>query len=344
MSNVGIIPSTAPQYNTVNTLLLPLAVPLLLFSADIRRVIKDTGRLLLIFLIGSVATVCGTLLALKLLPLRSLGADGWKVWAYHCQSMGCRHIGGAVNYVGVSQTLGISSSANLAGLAADNLICAVYFTTLFQMARGIPPDPAPEPAAGQQGLAVDSAAGGTASSETQLSAQVLQAATALALSATICHIGVESARASGVAGGGIPFITVITVLLATAAPKALTPLVPTAEGLAAILMQIFFAAIGANGSIQQVLSTAPQLFLFSLLQIAVHLVLILAAGWALGFTRRDVLLASNANVGGPTTAAGMAAAKGWRTSLVPSLLVGTAGYAIATIIAVFLGVTVLQDM
>ena len=36
MSNVGIIPSTAPQYNTVNTLLLPLAVPLLLFSADIR--------------------------------------------------------------------------------------------------------------------------------------------------------------------------------------------------------------------------------------------------------------------------------------------------------------------
>ena len=75
-------------------------------------------------------------------------------------------------------------------------------------------------------------------SETQLSAQVLQAATALALSATICHIGVESARASGVAGGGIPFITVITVLLATAAPKALTPLVPTAEGLAAILMQV----------------------------------------------------------------------------------------------------------
>ena len=76
------------------------------------------------------------------------------------------------------------------------------------------------------------------SSSTQLLAQVLQAATALALSATICHIGVESARACGVAGGGIPFITVITVLLATAAPKALTPLVPTAEGLAAILMQV----------------------------------------------------------------------------------------------------------
>ena len=53
---------------------LPLKLPC-------RRVIKDTGRLLLIFLIGSIATVCGTLVALKMLPLRSLGADGWKVRA-----------------------------------------------------------------------------------------------------------------------------------------------------------------------------------------------------------------------------------------------------------------------
>ena len=40
----------------------------------------------------------------------------------------------------------------------------------------------------------------------------------------------------------------------------------------------------------------------------------------------------------------MAAAKGWRLSLVPSLLVGTFGYAIATFISCVLGVTVLQYM
>ena len=47
---------------------------------------------------------------------------------------------------------------------------------------------------------------------------------------------------------------------------------------------------------------------------------------------------------GPTTAAGMAAAKGWKTAIVPSLLVGTLGYAIATFLAVWLGTTVLQYM
>ena len=40
---------------------------------------------------------------------------------------------------------------------------------------------------------------------------------------------------------------------------------------------------------------------------------------------------------GPTTAAGMAAAKGWRTSLVPALLVGILGYATATFIALACG-------
>ena len=44
--------------------------------------------------------------------------------------------------------------------------------------------------------------------------------------------------------------------------------------------------------------TAPALFVFCLVQIGVHLALILAAGRALRFSRRDVLLASNANVGG----------------------------------------------
>ena len=46
------------------------------------------------------------------------------------------------------------------------------------------------------------------------------------------------------------------------------------------------------------MATAPSLFLFSSIQIGVHLALILAVGKLLGIQRKDVLLASNANVGG----------------------------------------------
>ena len=61
----------------------------------------------------------------------------------------------------------------------------------------------------------------------------------------------------------------------------------------------------------------------------------------LGLPRREILLASNANVGGPTTAAAMASAKGWTEMIVPALLTGILGYSVATFLALPLGKFVL---
>ncbi|KAF2531844.1 hypothetical protein F2Q70_00030748 [Brassica cretica] len=52
-SNFAIISSDAPAFVVVLNFLLPLAVPLFLFRADLRRVVQSTGKLLLAFLIGS---------------------------------------------------------------------------------------------------------------------------------------------------------------------------------------------------------------------------------------------------------------------------------------------------
>lgn len=52
-SSVGIVASDAPAYKVVLEHLLPLAIPLLLFNADLRRVLRSTGTLLLAFLVGS---------------------------------------------------------------------------------------------------------------------------------------------------------------------------------------------------------------------------------------------------------------------------------------------------
>ena len=45
-----------------------------------------------------------------------------------------------MNYVGVAETLGVSSSAQASGLAADNLLCAVYFAYVFHLGRNSPAD------------------------------------------------------------------------------------------------------------------------------------------------------------------------------------------------------------
>lgn len=102
-------------------------------------------------------------------------------------------------------------------------------------------------------------------------------------------------------------------------------------------MQIFFAAIGASANIWKVLEFGPILFLFAAAILTIHLLFLLVAGLLLRLDIAELVVASNANLGGPTTAAAMAKAKNWDKLVTPSILCGTFGYAIATFIGVALG-------
>lgn len=325
LSNVGVLPTAAPAYSTVTGYLLPLAVPMLLYGADLRRVLRDTGRLLGAFALGAAGTLLGTCVALAVFPMASLGADAWKMAAALC----ARHIGGAVNFVAVAEALAITPSLVAAGLAADNLICALYFSTLFGLASGITVPGPPKSTA-------------TAAEEAPIT--VASAADALAISAAICAASVAASRALGLSGVDMPIITAVVLLLATAFPRDMRALEPAGSLLAAVLLQIFFAVVGAAGSVRAVLATAPSLFLFALLQVALHLGFTLMAGKRAGYSRAELLIASNACVGGPTTAAGMATSKGWKPLLIPAILMGIAGYSCATFLGIALGPVVLRPL
>jgi hypothetical protein len=80
-------------------------------------------------------------------------------------------------------------------------------------------------------------------------------------------------------------------------------------------------------------------FAFAAVQVAVHLAVVLRAGRLAVLDRKQLLVASNANVGGPTTASAMATAKGWSSLVMPGILVGIS---IATFLGIGFGMFVLR--
>lgn len=68
----------------------------------------------------------------KILPLSTyLGENGWKI----SSALAARHIGGAINFVAVCETLNVNEGSIVsAAIAADNVVVALYFAFLFYLA------------------------------------------------------------------------------------------------------------------------------------------------------------------------------------------------------------------
>ncbi len=322
LSNLSIIPTESQTYDIVWSYLVPLAIPLLLFKANIARIIKESGPTLIAFVIGGIGTVTGTIIAYSIV---NMGEEGWKIAGIFCST----YVGGSMNYVAAAEALQLKSADLLtAGIAADNLVMTLYFLLLFAI-------PAikwitkffPE----RKLIDEDSKFYEENSDEHKLT--VYDLGTSLAITFVICALGFAFQDVLGISGSGILIITAIIVALASILSKQFDS-IRGADKIGTFFMQIFFAAIGASANIGIVLKVGPVLFIFAAMILSCHLIFLLFFGRMLKLDIREIVIASNANMGGPTTAAAMAVARKWHALVIPAILCGTLGYAIATFIGV----------
>ena len=323
----GVLPAPGPHIASVQLFCVTLATPLLLLGADVRSIFERTRRMSAAFGIGAAATVAGSiagylLLAPLLRPLGDVAGDGWKLAA----ALTAKNIGGGFNYVAVAASTGLSPGALAAGLVADNVAGLVYFPAINLLGRN---------------AKVGAQASGEASesSPTGLMLGLEDLLGALCVSCLVTAV----AQAFG-PSNALPAATALTVMLATALPGLLVRVAPAGEAAGTALLYLFFATAGASaGDPSRAAAYAP-LFAFLLVLYGVHAGVVLSVCRVLGFSLPETLLASNANIGGPATAASMADAAGWTALRTPAMLVGCLGNAVATFVGLALGTGLLRNL
>ena len=140
----------------------------------------------------------------------------------------------------------------------------------------------------------------------------------------------------GIFGSKYLLLTTITCILATAFPKFLGE-IRGAQEIGTFMIYIFFVVIGAPADLKVILLQSPILLVFCLIIVCVNMAVTFSVGKLFKFNVEELCIASNANVGGPTTAAAMAIAKGWEDLVLPAMLVGVYGYVIGNYIGLFVG-------
>lgn len=321
LSNTGIIPSSSPVYNHVWSTLVPLAIPLLLIKADLRHIVKESGPTLIAFLFGVVGSALGAYIAFNLVPLPELQAEIASI-------ITASYIGGSMNFAAVSTALGVSGEAIIVPtLAADNLVAISYLVILAWL---------PASLFFQKLYSHDHNSNDV--DETQSVSlwgefRLKDAVTAIAVSYFIVLFSRWVEGVVAVQGAAIITMTLVSIVIASLFGAQLRKL-KGAFQLGMIIMYLFFGTIGASANLWVLFESAPILILFIMILTLVHFVVIFTLGRLFNFSLPEIITASNACALGPTTAAGLAASKGWDDLITPGILVGVFGYAIANFIGI----------
>ncbi|WP_396592013.1 DUF819 domain-containing protein [Allomuricauda sp. R78024] len=332
VANLKLIPSasnTIPLYDAIFSYLAPISIFFLLLGANLRSIKKAGAPMIGLFLIGSLATVLGILVSWHLVsPQNVLGDDG-RILAGMLTGT---YTGGSVNFNAVALAYDFQERGTLyaGAIAVDNVITAIWVivTIAFPvLLRRFFKDK-------------KISASSTENDKTENDGIDLQSM------GWLLFIGLAAFLVSELVAEVLPKIPSIITLSTLGIILAQTSFVSKLKGghtLGLYLVYLFLAVIGAYCEISSVIALKEvglTLLLFTSIAVFIHGCIIILLG---AFTFRDwdmISIASQANIGGGTSAIALAETFNRKELILPAILVGTLGNALGTYLG-FLVVSIL---
>lgn len=329
LANIGIIPTATsghPIYTAVFVYIAPMGIFIALLDVDLKSVKSAGFPILLMFGIGALGTIIGVLVAWFIVnPAVKIGPLANAIAGMYTGT----YIGGSINFNAVALSYQINENADLfaATTVVDNLIgtpwivitllLPKYLQKLLPHKKLLPPN------------------GELGEIKTQESISIASLATifglafiAMALSKALSHF--------------YPVIPEIITLTTIALVMAQLPMIKKIKGTHTIgffLILIFLGVIGTLCDLNTLAglgNLAGPLILFVGILVLVHGLVIYGLGAILKIDWDIVTVASQANVGGNTTALAAAESLNRPDLLIPGILVGSLGNALGTYAGFFI--------
>jgi len=328
IANLGLIPSASnsiPLYDGIFTYLAPLSIFYLLLGVNLNSIKKAGAPMIILFVLGSLATAVGVFAAWHLVSPQEVLGDDARVIA---GMLAGTYTGGSANFNAVALEYKMQENGILfAGtIAVDNVITTLWIIATLAI-----------PAFMQRFLK------GRKVSQNTLEAPIAEEEHFDFRSLIwLAFIGILAYFISELVSDIFPKIPSILTLSTLGVILAQFRFVNQLKGshfLGLYLVYIFLAVIGAYCEISSVVelkSIGITLLLFASISVLIHGLLILLLGSLFFRDWEMIAIASQANVGGGTTAMALAETFHRNELILPAVLVGSLGTALGTYIGFFM--------
>ena len=304
-TSAGLIPDESPLYRALARYLLPACLVLLLISSDLKAIVRLGRTALVVMAAGCLGVALGCVAAFMILR-PWLPPEAWKA----AGALAGTWIGGSANLIAVGTTLGLSPELQGVIIIVDTVVGYTWMGLLISFAahqdrfdRWNRADRAAMDGVGSR-LAERKAKG---TRPMTVADATLMVGLAIVLTAACLWVGGVLPPVGRVLN---PFSWAILLLTSVALLLSLTPLSRLEEAGASTLgyagFYLLLASVGAQGDLRKV-AAHPQFVLFGVIVIAVHALLTLAAIRLLRAPLFFFGAASQACVGGYSSAPVVAA-------------------------------------
>ena len=307
----------------VNGPLTSYAIAELLLAVELRSVLPDARRLLLPF----ITAVAGTLAAVLLVGLLLSGWLG-QSWISLAGLLSATFTGGSLNFVSVARSLEIPPSLLLIATAADHVAFTAWFLVSLLIGRGR-----------RQHRPIE-ALEANSSASTSINAFALPSFQAVMIGLLwgggVLLISEGLGGFLILLGVDVPSILVLTTVALIAAQLPRSDSRSACYGLGLVLIQPFFAVIGLSSSLGVLFGEGLPVLLYAGLVVLVQAIVVLQARRWFRWPLAECLVASQAAVGGPSTALALAGSLERPNLVLPSVAIGLLGYLLGTYVGLAL--------